>query len=267
MTEDPGFLVFFFSGLRKHKYASFYDRNLNFSGRNGMNSRGVRVKAVLFDLGGTLIRTAEIPRILRKILEAKGIKRSLKEISLAHKEMEKQFSLQDYAGPYEEFWIRWNLYILDKLGIRKNARSLAKTIDEEWWDYSDVRLYPDAEETLKQLKSRGLKIGIVTNGFQRDIDEILQKAGLTNFFDVTVGIDATGKAKPNKEIFLYALRKLGVSPQKALFVGDQIETDYNGAREAGLMVLLIDREDKIRKRVKKIRSLREIATLLDNNLS
>ncbi|MFQ5822297.1 MAG: HAD family hydrolase, partial [Candidatus Heimdallarchaeota archaeon] len=144
-----------------------------------MSSRGVRVKAVLFDLGGTLIRTAKIPRILRRILEANGIKRSLKEISLAHKEMEKQFNLQEYAGPYEEFWITWNLLILDKLGIHDNAQSLATTIAEEWWDYSDVRLYPDAEGALKQLKSMGLKIGIVTNGLQSDIDEILRKVGLT----------------------------------------------------------------------------------------
>jgi len=97
-----------FSGLRKHKYVSFYERSLNCSGWNAMSFQGGRVKAVLFDLGGTLIRTAEIPRILRRILEANGIKRSLKEISLAHKKIEKQFSLQKYAGPYEEFWIRWN---------------------------------------------------------------------------------------------------------------------------------------------------------------
>jgi len=223
-----------------------------------MRSRGVRVKAVLFDLGGTLIRTAEIPRILRRILEANGIKRSLKEISLAHKKIEKQFSLQKYAGPYEEFWIRWNLQILEKLGVRENAQSLATTIAEEWWDYADVRIYLDAKETLKQLKSMGLKIGIVTNGLQSDIDEVLRKVGLTNFFDVAVGIDALGKTKPNKQIFLYALKKLGVTPQEALFVGDHIENDYDGARKAGLRALLIDREGKTRKKVEKIRSLEEI---------
>jgi len=151
---------------------------------------------------------------------------------------------------------------LDKLGIRENTQSLATTIAEEWWDYADARLYPDAKETLKQLKSMGLKIGIVTNGLQSDINEVLRKVGLNNFFDVAVGIDALGKTKPNKEIFLYALKKLGATPQKALFVGDQIETDYEGARKAGLRALLIDREGKTRKKVKKIRSLEEIATRL-----
>jgi len=216
------------------------------------------VKAVLFDLGGTLIDTADIFEILRRILEAHGLKRSLDEISLAHKETEKQLNPKDYPRLSDEFYVIWNLHILEKLGIRKNVQSLARKVSEEWWDHSDVRLYPDAEETLRQLKNMGLKVGLVTNGFQSDIDQILPRVGLANFFDVTVGVDAVGKTKPNREIFLYAPKKLGVSPQETLFVGDQIETDYEGARKAGLKALLIDREDKIRKRVKKIRSLKEI---------
>jgi len=220
------------------------------------------VKAVLFDLGGTLIDTADIFEIWRRILEAHGIKRSLDKISSAHKETEKQFNPKDYPRLSDEFYITWNLHILKKLGICKNLQSLAGKISEEWWDHSDVRLYPDAEEALRQLKKMGLKMGLVTNGFQSDIDQILPRVGLANFFDVTVGVDAVGKTKPNREIFLYTLKKLGVSPQEVLFVGDQLETDYEGARKEGLQALLIDREDKIRKRVKKIRSLKEIAAHL-----
>ncbi len=220
------------------------------------------MRAVLFDLGGTLIDTADIFEIWRRTLEAHGIKRSLREISLAHKEIEKQLDPKDYPRLSDEFYITWNLHILEKLGIRKNVQSLARKISGEWWDHSDVRLYPDAEEALKQLKKMGLKMGLVTNGFQSDIDQILPKVGLANFFDVTVGVDAVGKTKPDREIFLYTLKKLGVSPQAALFVGDQMETDYEGARKAGLKALLIDREDRIRKKVKKIRSLKQIAASL-----
>ncbi len=222
------------------------------------------MKVVLFDLGGTLIRTAEVPEIFRRVLEAHGIRFSLEEVSLAHRESEKQLRPEDYVMPSNEFWTRWNLRILERLRIRENAQSLARTIAEQWWDYSDLELYPDVEETLKQLKKMGLKVGLVTNGFQSDIDQILPRVGLANLFDVTVGVDAVGKTKPNRDIFLYSLKKLGVSPQEALFVGDQIETDYKGARKAGLKALIIDREDKIRKRVKKIRSLKEVIAYLQN---
>jgi len=114
-----------------YKYVIFCDRNRNCNGWNRMSSSGVRVKAVLFDLGDTLVSTAEIPEIYSRILKAKGIKRSLREISLAYKGTERHLNLKEYAGPYDEFWITWNLHILDKLRIRENAKYLARTIDKE----------------------------------------------------------------------------------------------------------------------------------------
>lgn len=224
--------------------------------------RGNPVKAVLFDLGGTLVHTTEIPEVYKRILEAHGIKRFLKEISLAHEETEKNLDIQELATLFEEYWIRWNVQILKRLGIHDNARALAETIAEQWWDYSDIKLYPEVMETLKQLKSVGLKIGLVTNGLESDYGQILQKTGLLDFFDVTVGIDTVGKMKPNKDIFLYALNKLKVSPSETLFVGDQLEQDYEGSKKAGLRPLLIDRDDMIHSNAEKIRSLKEIANYL-----
>ena len=224
--------------------------------------RKARVKAVLFDLGGTLVHTTEIPEVYKRILEAHGIKRSLGEISLAHGETEKNLDIQKLATLFEEYWIRWNLQILKRLGIHDNARTLAKTIAERWWNYSDIKLYPDVMETLKQLRNLGLKIGLVTNGLESDYRQILRKTGLFKFFDVTVGIDTVGKMKPHKDIFLYALNKLKVSPSETLFVGDQLEYDYEGAKKAGLRPLLIDRDDVIHSKAEKIRNLKEIANYL-----
>ncbi len=221
-----------------------------------------RVKAVLFDLGGTLVHTTEIPEVYKMMLEAHGIKRSLEEISHAHEETEKHLDIQKLAVLFEEYWIRWNLQILKRLGIRENMRALAETIANRWWDYSDVELYPDVEETLQQLRETGLKIGIVTNGLESDYREILQKVGLLDFFDVAVGVDTVGKMKPHREMFLYALNKLEVSPSETLFVGDQLEQDYEGAKGAGLRPLLIDRDDVIGSKVEKIRSLKEITKYL-----
>ena len=83
-----------------------------------------------------------------------------------------------------------------------------------------------------------------------------------DFFDVMVGVDTVGKMKPHREMFLYALNKLEVSPSEPLFVGDQLKEDYEGARRAGLKPLLIDRDDVISSGVEKIRSLREITNYL-----
>jgi putative hydrolase of the HAD superfamily len=226
------------------------------------SERKSQVKAVLFDLGGTLVHTTEIPKVYRRILEAHGIKRSLQDISHAHRETEEHLDIRELTLLFEEYWIKWNLQILKRLGIKENMRVLAETISNQWWNYSGIELYPDVKETLQQLKRRSLKIGIVTNGLESDYRQILQKVGLLNSFDVIVGIDTIGKMKPHRDIFLHTLNRLEVSPSEALFVGDELERDYKGARKAGLRPLLIDRDNVISGRVERIRSLKEIVNYL-----
>jgi putative hydrolase of the HAD superfamily len=226
------------------------------------SERETSVKAVLFDLGGTLVSTTEIPEIYRKILEAHGIPRSIEEISHAQEETEKHLDIQELAVLFEEYWIRWNLQILSRLGIKQNVEALAETITDRWWDYADVMLHPDVEETLQKLRVMGLKIGIVTNGLESDYRPILQKVGLLDFFDVKVGIDNVGKMKPHRDIFLYALNELEVLPSETLFVGDELMADYEGAKKAGLTPLLIDRDNVIGSNVEKIGSLKEIMNYL-----
>lgn len=220
------------------------------------------IRAVLFDLGGTLVQTTEIPRVYKRILEAHGVKSSLREISVAHEETEKYLDVQELAILFEEYWIRWNLQILKRLKIRNNIEALAQTIAEQWWNYSDINLYPDVMQTLKQLRDMGLKTGLVTNGLENDYREILRKTGLSSFFDVTVGIDTVGRMKPHKDIFLHAVDKLEVLPAETLFIGDRLEEDYKGSRKAGLRPLLIDRDQIIHSDVEKIADLREIINRL-----
>ena len=227
-----------------------------------MESSEHQVKAVLFDLGGTLVKTTEIPHGMKRILEHRGINRSLEEISQAWRETEKGLNFRDLTKLLDGFWVQWNLRILINLQVKSNTRRLAKFIATHWWDYSNVSLYPDAEKTLPLLKERGLKIGLVTNGLQSDINEILPKAGLQNFFDVTVVVDTLRKMKPDIEVFHYALQKLKTTPSEAIFIGDEIETDYKGAKKSGLTAYLIDRNGKVHnERLNKISSLDDLFKL------
>ena len=220
------------------------------------------MKAVLFDLGTTLIKTAPVTEIFGRILAAHGIRKPSIEGDSAFAEVTDEFSLEDYSLPYEEFWRIYNMKILERLGVQENLEELADAITDEWWDNSDVELYPDVKETLKTLNEMGLKLGIVTNGFRADLEEILSRTSLTGRFDVTVGVDDVGKPKPNKEIFFYALEKLGVTPQETLFVGDNPKADYEGAENAGLKPLLIDRDNKVSGKIRKIRDLSELMRYL-----
>ncbi|MDH5449125.1 MAG: HAD family hydrolase [Candidatus Bathyarchaeota archaeon] len=223
----------------------------------------MHVKAVLFDLGGTLIRTAAIPEIYMRILDCFGVKVSSNEILEAHKANEKEFDIaQGQLDLGQDFWIAWNLRVLESIGIRENREFLAKKIDELWWEHADLQTYPDVKSTLVQLKANGVKLGIVTNGFKRDFKQILDRLKLTSFFDVTVGIDSCNKAKPDKEIFLYALDQLGVRSNEALFIGDSVKYDYEGAKRAGLKPFVIDREGKAPSQCDKMRSLTEVLSFV-----
>lgn len=227
-----------------------------------MESSEHRVKAVLFDLGGTLVRTTEIPHVMKRILKHRGINRSLGEISQAWKEAEKGLNFRDLTKLLDEFWVQWNERILSNLQVNTDTRALAEYIATHWWDYSNVTLYPDAEKTLPLLKEIGLKIGLITNGLQSDVNEILPKVGLQNFFDIVVVIDTLRKMKPDEEVFHYALQKLKTTPSKAVFIGDEIEADYKGAQKSGLTAYLIDRNGKVHdKSVNKISRLDDLFKL------
>jgi putative hydrolase of the HAD superfamily len=217
-----------------------------------------KFKAVLFDLGGTLIKTVDIPEVYRRILKVYGIEASLKDVAEAHEENEHEFDYANMICWKEEFWIKWNSRVLEKIGINKNREFLARKIDELWWDYAGVEVYSDVHETLNQLKTKRIKMGMVTNAFQKDYQRILQKVSWANLFDVIVGMDACNKAKPDKAIFLHAVEKLRVRPEEAIFVGDSVKHDYEGAKNAGLKPFIINRQGKTLTNAETIMSLTEI---------
>lgn len=224
----------------------------------------MRVKAVLFDLGGTLIKTAEVPEIYKRILKRFGVNVTSDEILKAHRANEEEFDIAKGQLEFgQDFWIKWNLRVLERIGITENIEYLAQKVDELWWDHADLEVYSDVFPMLAQLRTNGVKLGLVTNGLKRDFEYLLKRMELADCFDVVVGMDTCDKAKPDKEIFLFALNKLGIHPEQALFVGDSVKNDYKGAEGAGMKPLIIDREGKAPSNVDKIESLTVLLYLLD----
>lgn len=219
------------------------------------------MKAVLFDLGDTLVKVVGLVEVYHRILSAHGMHHTREEITRAHEAAGRLFGFELMKTMSDEYWIKRNNAVLEKLGTY-GREDLAREIAGNWWDYADVALYSDAKETLARLKQRGIKIGIITNGLQTDFDKIMAKAKLDPaLFDVAVTVSTINRMKPEREIFQYALDVLKVAANETLFIGDTVEYDYEGAKNAGLKALLIDRQDKINGDVEKIRDLREILPL------
>ncbi len=94
-------------------------------------------------------------------------------------------------------------------------------------------MFPDALTTLAELQQRGFLLGVVTNrhwGGQPFIED-LHALGLLNYFALDhIAISADlGIRKPNAEIFLYALRAMGIPTDEAVMVGDSLSADIAGA--------------------------------------
>ena len=221
------------------------------------------LKAVLFDLGLTLIRTASFPEIYWHILASFDVQVSVDNIAEAQNLTEKEFDVSTYdENKRQEFWTNYNAALIKKLGITENVVFLASQIDELWWRFSQVEAFPDVEPTLSELKARGLKVGLVSNAFQKDLDHVLGELDLKKWFDSVVCIDSCNCAKPNKDIFLYALNQLQINPKEAVFVGNSIMQDYDGAFAVGIRPFLIDREQKFSSQYNTINSLTDLLTIL-----
>jgi len=166
--------------------------------------------------------------------------------------------------PAHEFYTEWNIKELKHLGITDPAKAkrLAEEVNFQWFNFAHIYVYPDVKETLQRLKQIGLKLGIITGGYEEDVEKILPKAMLEKFFDVYVGVNTIGKRKPHPSAFKCALKQLGIKPKEAIFVGDQLEADYMGAQKVGIKALLIQREGMPIAGVTTIASLREIFDFL-----
>ena len=225
------------------------------------------IRAVLFDMGGTLITACspqEILEIYDKILRTYGVKHSLDEIAVAKEKANRQFDIRQLVDFGNNFWIEYNRLFLEELGVKEEKNMfLARAIDREWWNYADVTLYSDVLPVLNELKTRKVRLGLISNALESDIEHVMKKVGLEGFFDVEVGTDTFRSMKPDKEIFLQALKRLNVSPSEALFVGDSLENDYKGAENAGIKALLIDRNSTVEDcEVEKIRNFWELLRYL-----
>ncbi len=200
------------------------------------------IKVVLFDLGDTLV--CSYPEVtFRRILKEQGVAKSLSQVKNALIRGNMEFDIDKHIGlSVHEFYTQWNLVQLKHLGLKgSKVGKLAEQIDTQWWRFAEFYVYPDVEETLHRLKQMNLKLGIITGGFEEDIEMILPKLGLSAFFEVKVGANTTGRRKPHRAAFIYALKQLDVKPREAMFVGDNFEADYLGAKKVGMVPVLIKR--------------------------
>ncbi|CAM3650260.1 HAD family hydrolase [Kibdelosporangium persicum] len=109
---------------------------------------------------------------------------------------------------------------------------------------SGWRLFADALPCLDWMRAAGLKLAAVTNASGPAQRDKMACLGLTRFFDAVVIAGEVGMAKPDPGIFHAACEDLHVKPANAVHIGDRLDLDAIGARNAGLHAVWLNREDE-----------------------
>jgi 2-phosphoglycolate phosphatase len=185
-----------------------------------MNSKNNVIKAVLFDLDGTLLDTAQdFHESLNDLRAEEGLLPLSFEIVRAqvshggHALVRLGFGALD-ANAHEAMRVRLlNIY----------RKRLAK----------HTRLFEGGDEMLDALENRGLAWGIVTNKPGWLTDPLLVEVNLHNRARAVVSGDTLPERKPSPLPLLHAAKTLGVNPTECVFVGDA-ERDAQAAQSAGM---------------------------------
>ncbi len=178
------------------------------------------IKAILFDLDGTLIDTiGVILRSSREVCASMGL-------------------------PYDETQMRnW-------IGIplTVQAQLLTRERDQEFMDtYRDVyrnyhadgdRLFDGTLEMLDRLHALGLKVALVTSKNAAGTTRVLGALGLGGKFEVVISADDVTNPKPHPEPITKGLQALGVTAEESVYVGDSF-FDYESADAAGVPMVAV----------------------------
>ncbi|HEX6834202.1 MAG TPA: phosphoglycolate phosphatase [Rudaea sp.] len=187
-----------------------------------------RIRAVLFDMDGTLVHTA--PDIA-SALNAALARNDLAPIDPAQ--------IIDLIGKGSRVLARRAVALH---GI-DDADLASRVFDDYIAAYGEQigrqgHAFAGAAECLRTLHERGIHVGVVTNALQRFAEATLTHYGLAKRLSVIVGGDRTSAQKPHPAPLLFACRTLGVEPKEALMVGDSIN-DVAAARAAGCSIVCV----------------------------
>ena len=111
----------------------------------------------------------------------------------------------------------------------------------DFWTHVDAaQAMPYAHDVLRILRERGVRISVVTNGWEEAQTRTLAACGLTGLVDDVIVSQSVGLSKPDPQIYRLALARLGVEAGDAWFVGDSPRNDVWGPQQVGLRAAFLN---------------------------
>ncbi len=200
------------------------------------------IRALGFDLFDTLImvRTPnryEAPQRMLQSLQAQGIAVDTEPFLAAYWTVMRQFldeAKRHGRESHNRFWISTTL---EQLGhaVHPDDTRIADAVEAYFSVFLEhAQLLPETLPLLTILRQR-YRLGLLSNLTHAPAaHQILARLGLTAFFDVVLVSGDLGYRKPHAQVFDQLVEHLDVPRQQIAFIGDDVEADVQGARQAGL---------------------------------
>jgi putative hydrolase of the HAD superfamily len=231
------------------------------------------LKYILFDLGGTLMHaigdwepiTKRADQALAKTLRDYNIrldsKRFRERLHEYYDKRDKDFQETTYHFVLRE--------LLKELGHAEVPESVLRSALDAMYavTQSNWQIESDTVETLQQLKANQYHLGIFSNaGDDKDVQQLIEHFGIRHYFDFVLTSAACFYRKPHPRAFEIALAQWNVTPREAAMIGDSLEADIFGAKQAGMKTIWITRRaeftDETMQRIQPDFSLRKLTELM-----
>jgi len=201
------------------------------------------IKAVLFDLDNTLIDFMKMKK--------EACKSAIKAMINAGLKMKKRKGYEKLMECYFRVGldssIAFTKFLEEQVGKADEKILQAGIKGYQKTKPNYLKPYPYVLETLEMLKSFGLKLGIVTDAPREKAFQRLNAMNITKYFGMIITLDDTGVGKKDLLPLELAMKKLNLSPEEILFVGDSLRRDIEPAKKIGMKTLLIKRYQDLRK--------------------
>ena len=210
------------------------------------------LRAVLFDLGGTLMYeratwqaiNARADEALTNYLRAQGL-----ELNLSTFPGEFRKRLRKYFQQREKDLLETTYsFVLRDVLKDKGYGNIPETTLRNALDHlfaitqTNWTLEEDTLPTLQKLEEDGYRMGLISNaGDDQDVQQLARQFGIARYFDFILTSAACSYRKPHRRIFELALSNWYFLPSEAVMVGDNLDADIRGAQSVGLFAVWLSR--------------------------
>ncbi len=187
-----------------------------------------KIKAVLFDMDGVLIDAKDWHyEALNQALSLFGF----------------EISRYDHLMTYDGLPTKKKLEMLTlERGLPRALHNFINDMKQEFTfqlGYTKCKPTFNHQYALSHLKAGGYKMAVCSNSIRKTMDILLERAALAEYFDFYISNQDVNESKPNPEMYLVAMSRLGFKPEECLILEDN-ENGIRAAKASGAHLLIIN---------------------------